>query len=288
MNITKVPILILLPILLFPLLLTSQASIHYCNRTCGSKTLQYPFGFSPGCDISLSCTNSAIYIGEFPVQTIDSENIMITIAAQCNRSIQTLRQLYSPNYAPTFRNAILLQKCSAPISPCVIPATLVQTHFESPSCDADTNNNSTINNSISSSNYNISCYTESQQRSFIDFENVTNRNCSYFVSSIFLESLNNSTSSVSLEVQIVQLGWWLEGNCQCSEYANCTSSVQLPETGRNGSRCKCKDGFEGDGYLAGSDCRKVSSVCNPEKYMSGKCGGTTRVAVLIGGNWSFH
>lgn len=165
----------------------------------------------------------------------------------------------------------------------MIPATLVQTHFESPSCDADTNNNSTINSSISSSNYNISCYTESQPRGFIDFENVTKRNCSYFVSSIFLESLNNSTSSVSLEVQIVQLGWWLEGNCQCSEYANCTSSVQLPETRRNGSRCKCKDGFEGDGYLAGSGCRKVSSVCNPEKYMSGKCGGTTRVAVLIGG-----
>jgi serine/threonine protein kinase len=87
---------------------------------------------------------------------------------------------------------------------------------------------------------------------------------------------------VSLEVQVVQLGWWLEGICKCSESANCTTLVS-PETGKESFRCKCNQGYDGDGYLDGKGCRKVSSVCNPERYMSGKCGGTTRVAVLIGG-----
>lgn len=33
----------------------------------------------------------------------------------------------------------------------------------------------------------------------------------------------------------------------------------------------------------------LSSVtdCNASKYMSGTCGGTTRVAVLVGGNFTF-
>lgn len=112
------PSLVLLQILLLPLL---TAHVSTCNRSCGSNTLQYHFGFSSGCNISLSCNNSNIFISEFPVLFIVTENIMITVEATCNHPFQNLHQLYNPNYAPTFRNTILLESCSTPISPCILP-----------------------------------------------------------------------------------------------------------------------------------------------------------------------
>jgi serine/threonine protein kinase len=39
----------------------------------------------------------------------------------------------------------------------------------------------------------------------------------------------------------------------------------------------------GDGYRGGSACRKESRSCNPSRFLSGRCGGTTGVGVLIGG-----
>ncbi|XP_040996983.1 wall-associated receptor kinase-like 14 [Juglans microcarpa x Juglans regia] len=254
-----------LAIFLLPLFI-AQASARNCNRSCGIKTVPYPLGFSSGCDVRLNCTDSGMFIGEFPVQSVNADEITVSIAASCNRSVQTFFHLFSHHFAPTSRNAILLGKCTAPALPCTIPATLVQTHFESSGCDA---NNSTIN-----------CYTERSPHDFIDYVHLTAKSCQYFVSSISAE--NDSSLAVSLEVQVVKLGWWLEGACQCSINANCTALL-APMTGRPSFRCRCNEGYEGDGFRAGEGCRKVSSACNPKKYMSGQCGGTTRVAVLIGG-----
>ncbi|GFZ10274.1 protein kinase superfamily protein [Actinidia rufa] len=80
----------------------------------------------------------------------------------------------------------------------------------------------------------------------------------------------------ALDVQVVELGWWLQGGCLCSQNANCTEVMSSVE-GRRGFRCRCLEGFVGDGY------RAASSSCNAGKYMSGQCGGTTRVGVLVGG-----
>ncbi|MCD7448862.1 hypothetical protein HAX54_046956 [Datura stramonium] len=51
---------------------------------------------------------------------------------------------------------------------------------------------------------------------------------------------------------------------------------------RNGFGAGVKDGFVGDGFQDGDGCRKVSR-CNPSRYLSGRCGGTTRIGVLVGG-----
>ncbi|KAJ6398509.1 hypothetical protein OIU77_019326 [Salix suchowensis] len=67
---------------------------------------------------------------------------------------------------------------------------------------------------------------------------------------------------------------------RCSNNGNC-SEVTL-QNGGSGFRCQCNDGFAGDGFNAGNGCRRVSK-CNASRYMSGKCGGTTRVVVLVGG-----
>ncbi|KAE8100579.1 hypothetical protein FH972_018465 [Carpinus fangiana] len=266
---TEYPILVFLALIgVLPLLVAARA--QSCNRSCGSKTLPHPFGFSSACGIRLTCTNSAIFISEFPVQFVNPDTVTLTITAKCNRSFQTLSSLFTHNYAPTSRNAILLQNCSEDMPPCTLPANIgVQTQFESNDCEA---NNTSTNN--------ISCYMEGKKRAFIDYHNVTKRNCRHFVSSISAESFNDS--ALSLEVQVVELGWWLHGGCQCSESGNCTQLVS-PKTGQQSFRCRCNEGYEGDGYRAGTGCRKVSSTCNAKRYMSDKCGGTTRVATLIGG-----
>lgn len=121
----------------------------------------------------------------------------------------------------------------------------------------------------------------------MNLQNLTNKHCTYLMSSIAAEDLRNNSdvsavTAVSLEVETIELGWWLEGECQCSKDANCTR-LKSPIDKKPGYRCRCKEGFTGDGYLAGSGCRKDSSTCNPAKYMSGQCGGATRFVVLIGG-----
>ncbi|THG08132.1 wall-associated receptor kinase-like 14 [Camellia sinensis] len=243
-----------------------------CSRSCGGAPpyFPFPFGFSAGCPIQLQCTaNGTAVIDGFPVQTVTSDTILINLPAQCNRPIQFLGGLFTQNYAPTSKNGILLQNCTSPITACVIPTTMVQTHFELLDCGSRKKNN-------------ISCYSEqNKENEFINYSNVKSQGCESLFSAISVSSMGNS-SAVSLDVQVVQLGWWLDGDCMCSGNANCTN-VSSPTDGGRGYRCQCLDGFVGDGYRDGLGCRKDSSACNPAKYMSGECGSTTRVGVLVGG-----
>ncbi|CAK9171757.1 unnamed protein product [Ilex paraguariensis] len=245
-----------------------------CNRSCGtvqSKHLPFPFGFSSGCQIRLNCTkNGTMVIDDFPVQQVTSDSILVNLPAQCGRPVETLHHLFSPNYAPTSHNGILLQNCSTPLTACLIPTTMVQTHFELLDCGSKDDN--------------ISCYSEQNNRSlFIDYYNLTRSRCRSLFSAISVVSLGGiNSSAVSLEVQVVQLGWWLEGHCQCSDHAHCTK-IFPPVNDRLGYRCQCLEGYRGDGYRAGLGCRKESTACNPSKYLSGRCGGTTRIGALIGG-----
>ncbi|KAK1404281.1 putative wall-associated receptor kinase-like 14 [Heracleum sosnowskyi] len=93
-----------------------------CNRTCGTQTkVQYPFGFSPGCEIELNCANNAnIQIGDFHVLNVTSDSILVNIPGKCNRSIDIIKQLIGKNYAPTSTNSYLLQNCTGPVRGCGI------------------------------------------------------------------------------------------------------------------------------------------------------------------------
>ncbi|KAI9113277.1 hypothetical protein K1719_015802 [Acacia pycnantha] len=274
--IIKHSLLFLLVLFLLPLI-TAQSNRPHCLQTCPEHSLPnlpHVFGFSSGCAIRLNCTPSGrILIGDYPVHSINSDTIIVGVKSQCNRPFRTFHQLFGRSYAPTSRNAILLQNCRETASPCVIPATMVQTHFESENC--------------SSGGGNLSCYYENSTVGFMNLQNLTNKHCRYLMSSIAAEELRNSSdisaaTAVSLEVETIELGWWLEGGCQCSRHANCTR-LKSPVDKKPGYRCRCREGFTGDGYLAGNGCRKASSSCNPARYMSGQCGGTTRFVVLIGG-----
>ncbi|KAL6982816.1 non-specific serine,threonine protein kinase [Sarracenia purpurea var. burkii] len=254
-----------------PLIAAAAQTPPKCNRSCGvgpAKHLQFPFGFSSGCPIRLNCTsNGTVVIGEFPVQTVTSDGILVSVPSKCGRPIQTLDRLFSHNYAPTSHNGILLENCSSPISGCLIPYTTVKTRFELLNCGTSNK---------------ISCYSEqNKENEFIDYQNLTRSGCRSLFSAISVDSIGNS-SAVILDVQVVKLGWWLDGDCLCSANANCTE-VSSPITGRQGYRCRCLEGFVGDGFRAGLGCRRASSACDATKYMSGQCNGTTRIVTLVAG-----
>lgn len=110
---------------------------------------------------------------------------------------------------------------------------------------------------------------------------VNGTGCKFLFTAVSYEDAENVTSLV---FSVAELGWWVDGACSCSENANCRSLVS-PVTGGLGFRCKCKDGYEGDGFAAAAGvqgCTKVSS-CGTSGYMSGRCGGSNRVGVLVGG-----
>ncbi|XP_057503964.1 wall-associated receptor kinase-like 14 [Actinidia eriantha] len=243
-----------------------------CNPTCGAKQLQYPFGFSSGCPIPLNCTgNGTVLIGEFPVQTLASDHVKVHIQADCNRPIETLNDLFSRNFAPTSHNGILLRDCEAPVTRCPIPSTAVQTRFELKTCDSKSNKSD-----------NVSCYSEKRvEREFMDLGVLKGSGCRSLFSAIAVETAGNG-SEVTLDVQVVKLGWWLEGGCACSDNANCTE-VTSPVNGHRGFRCRCLDGFVGDGFRVGFGCRRASSSCDPAEFVWAQCNGTTRVGILVGG-----
>ncbi|KAL0325671.1 UNVERIFIED_CONTAM: Wall-associated receptor kinase-like 14 [Sesamum radiatum] len=266
----KLEFLNLIFLLLTTILVPSSPAAAWCNHSCGGRKLPFPFGFSPGCPIQLNCTsNGTILAAEFPVQSVSGDTILVNLPPMCGRPVEALRRLFAANFAPTSHNAILLQNCRNSSSGCFIPTTMVQTHFELLECEAK--------------NDSISCYSETNNAtSFIDYNNLTRSGCGSLFSAISMESFANS-SSVSLDVQIVRIGWWLHGACRCSENAKCIPVTPPAEKSSPAYRCECLEGFAGDGFRDGLGCRKESLGCNPSKYLSGECGGTTRVGVLVGG-----
>ncbi|PWA84276.1 concanavalin A-like lectin/glucanase domain-containing protein [Artemisia annua] len=247
------------------------------NYTCPGSQLnqvRYPFGFSSNCEIPLNCTsNGEILIGEFPIQEINDNNLLVSLPAKCGRAVNALSHLYSDHYAPTSNNAILMQNCTEQVKTCMIPATMLRTNLEIVNC------------SDGQGGYgNVSCYSSDGNHSamFIDYGNVTRLGCRFLFSGVASEMIGDNSPAVSLDIQMVRLGWWLKGSCDCSNDADCTNIIS--PNGRDGYRCTCRNGFVGDGYKASSGCRIVKdhSGCNPSRYFSGHCGGTGRVGVLVG------
>uniref|UniRef100_A0A7N0TAB9 Protein kinase domain-containing protein n=1 Tax=Kalanchoe fedtschenkoi TaxID=63787 RepID=A0A7N0TAB9_KALFE len=241
-----------------------------CERSCGSGKsvirLNYPFGFSEGCEIRLDCSRSenGMRIGDFHVQSVTASNIFVNVTPKCNRPLEAIELLFGRNFGLTWKNSLLLQDCSsqAGLGGCLIPTGLVESRFKLEKCDARSDN--------------ISCYSEDKRGRKVELMNHTALHqvkCTSLFSSV---AVNFDT----LELNRVELSWWLDGSCKCHQDANCTTVSLLD--GTSGYRCSCKEGLHGDGFADGEGCRKVPH-CNPARYLSGHCGGTTRVIVLIGG-----
>lgn len=243
-----------------------------CDRTCrngkSTKRVPYPFGFSPACAIRLTCANATVKIGEFEVQNVTADSIFVNLPTKCHRQITSLHPLFGPNYGMTRQNSLLLQNCTTHQNGCVIPTSLVEQRFNLKTCGVGSDN--------------ITCfswpYNENKSASFMSFNDLSRTGCNYLFSSLAFNSGGNSAGS--LEFQLLELGWGLNGSCNCSKNADCTPNVTLAN-GISGHRCRCQEGFEGDGFVAGDGCRRTSD-CSASKYLSGKCGGT-RIGALVGG-----
>nr|TKS02142.1 wall-associated receptor kinase-like 14 [Populus alba] len=254
---------------------TQKSNSSACESSCGTgksvKVVPYPFGFSGGCPIILQCDHTAgdVKIGEFHVQNITPNVIVTNILADCNRSIARIKPLFGKNFAPSLNNSLLLQNCNKTLNSCVIPTSSLRRDLKLANCGDQ--------------NYDLNCYSQ-RRRGFdtLRYENMTSTTCKSVFSSLFIWW---EGSAVSFQFERFELEWWLEGdyNTLCSNNANHTK-VKL-SNGGVGLRCHCADGFAGDGFAAGKGCRKGFPVskCSASKYMSGECGGTTRVGVLVGG-----
>ncbi|XP_075498659.1 wall-associated receptor kinase-like 14 [Primulina tabacum] len=239
-----------------------------CNQSCDDKSVQYPFGFSDGCKIKLSCNRNTgnITIDNFFVQNWTADHILISFPASCNRPIQELQGLFSQNYAPTWRNGLLLKNCSSRLKDCVIPSRLISSQIGDQEC-----------------NFNVTCYSQDieDETEFLDYEKVLSKgNCTFLHSSILVDMDGNSggvrgSSSVTLEFQTAELGWWLDGDCKCAANANCTEVVEGGE--RKGFRCKCNDGYAGDGFADGEGCKKAVPIYTSSRSRESKVG------ILMGG-----
>ncbi|KAG6737073.1 hypothetical protein POTOM_059939 [Populus tomentosa] len=226
----------------------AQTSGSNCASSCGSgksaRVVPYPFGFSNGCPILLNCesTEGEIKIGEFQVQNITPNGIVVNLPADCNRSIETIRSLFGPNYGPSWKNSLLLQNCSKPSNSCVISRSPFQGELHSKNCEAAKNDS-------------LSCY--SLPYSGIDtlsYEGVNSTHCRSVFSSL---ALGSDSPVVSFQYERIELEWWIEGPCRdnyCSKNGNC-SQVKL-QNGSAGFRCHCYDGFAGDGFTTGNGCRR--------------------------------
>ncbi|XVF59532.1 hypothetical protein PTKIN_Ptkin07bG0283600 [Pterospermum kingtungense] len=239
----------------------------FCSTSNFTRPLPFPFGFSPSCPIRLNCTKTGVKIGNFTVLNITSTNIIIQLPSECERPLDSLSVLFGENYALLATNSLLLQNCSKPLaSACEIRPMFLDRSFTLNSCLANSDN--------------ITCFSGKNRGGLLSFKEVNDTQCRFLFSStsIVMDSARNA--AVSLELERVNLEWWVNGDCNCDGNANCTTVMNGNRT--VGFRCVCNEGFEGDGFKKGGGCRRVSN-CNASKYMSGKCGGTTRVGVLVGG-----
>ncbi|XP_071707806.1 wall-associated receptor kinase-like 14 [Rutidosis leptorrhynchoides] len=242
---------------------------HVCKHNNHEITVPYPFGFSNSCEIRLKCVETGelhLHIGEYfySVFNITGDHILIKVPANCNRLYEQIGKFRTENYAMTSRNTLLMGNCSKKLNDCVVSPSVIQSRLNLPRCDG--------------SNTSLSCYSNDydDEIEFMNLDGLETAGCRVFYSSMMVDL--GGKLSVSMSFQVVELGWWVKGECNCDHNAVC-KNVTISDV-RVGYRCYCVEGYDGDGFVGGHGCQKVSR-CNASNYMSSECGGTTRVFILI-------
>ncbi|KAJ6838072.1 wall-associated receptor kinase-like 14 [Iris pallida] len=256
-------------IIFFLLLSRAQSQLSSnCTDTCGSRKVAYPFGFSSSCPIPLTCAEPDILLSSsshLRLRNITPDALLVEIPPRCDRPVgSAAASLFSRNFAPTRKNALLFRNCTAsPSPPCVISTRLVSDRLNLPNCGPRSDNLTCSTDQGLNGTYSSRDYLEAA-------------GCGFLFSSVVLEE----DDSV-LVIAAVELGWWLQGeDCRCSRNAACTR-VHSPEG--PGFRCRCKEGFDGSGFADGGGCYRVVTSCGSTKnHISDKC-GSNKIPVLIGG-----
>ncbi|KAJ1298157.1 hypothetical protein BS78_01G432200 [Paspalum vaginatum] len=285
--------LLLLPWMLLHAAAAGNAS---CARRCGDLTVQYPFGFSPGCEIQIGCDSAdgAAWVGAarelgLLLSNVTARALLLALRPDCSRPLNaSVDALFSDRYAPGSQNTLVVSSCrpasqaqAAHVSNCSV---------QQPSTYLD--NSSRCDRRAADS---IRCVfpppspqqpRDSTSALLPRFLNTTEvhairSECAGLVSAVSFWGAP-APAQAALLLATMELEWWMPGPCRCSPQANCTWFT-TPDAGQ-GFRCECAEGFEGDGFADGAGCRRVSKFkCNPSKYLSGDCGKTIQIVLLVAG-----
>ncbi|XP_066354697.1 wall-associated receptor kinase-like 14 [Miscanthus floridulus] len=277
--------LLLLPWLL-QLLHAAAAGNGSCARSCGGLTVQYPFGFSPGCEIPLGCddqANGTAWVGGtrelgLLVHNVTARAVVLSLPQDCSRGLNaSIQALFSKSYAPGSQNALVVSACS-PASPSHTSNCSDGDRYLDRSSQCNTTEPircvlpPVVPPAISSG---------SDQRFLNRAEMQTlAAECTGLVSAA--SYWDAPAPAPALLLGVMELEWWVVGEtCRCSRHATCTL-VTTPIAGQRAFRCECPEGYDGDGFADGTGCRRAPK-CNPSNYLSGDCGKTIQIALLVAG-----
>jgi interleukin-1 receptor-associated kinase 1 len=258
MDLLFVFLLLLLPDVAFS---TSTAA---CNRRCGDASpVPYPFGFTAGCPIALSCdattsTPNLPYRGgnnaSYRVLAFNStaSTVVLSLPSSCNRSIlDAKRALSGGNYAVSSRTGLFLRGgCGETNSTgCTVAAPVMSNLLRTAQC---------VENVTASAAGDVACVISSSPNTtsagvFLSWEKAEYTTCDEVLTSVLIAETPEGTES--MEFGLAELGWWLNGTCAnepCAANATC-SDVTTP-SGATGHRCACVTGMCGDGFSAGDGC----------------------------------
>ncbi|KAM0891195.1 hypothetical protein ACQ4PT_026561 [Festuca glaucescens] len=245
-----------------------------CERRCGGATpVDYPFGFSAGCPIVLSCNANTSTLSlpsgggdngtSYRIVAFNSTiaTILLAIPSSCRRSIPDARRVLSgTNYGVSARTGLILRGgCRETNSTsCAVPVAVMSRLLRTAQCG---------DNDTASAAGAVACVTSSSPNAtsagvFLQWNKTDNTECDDMLTSALLGETPDGTAS--MEFGLAELGWWLNGTCaggdeRCAANAAC-SDITTP-SGSAGHRCACVPGMRGDGYLAGDGCYVLGEDC---------------------------
>jgi len=244
-------------LLLLPWLLHAAAAGNgSCARSCGGLTVQYPFGFSPGCEIPLGCddqANGTAWVGGarelgLLVHNVTARAVVLSLPQDCSRGLNaSIQALFSKSYAPGSQHALVVSACS-PASPSHTSNCSDGDRYLDRSSQCNTTEPircvlpPVVPPPISSG---------SDQRFFNRTEMQTlAAECTGLVSAASYWD----APAPALLLGVMELEWWVVGEtCRCSRHATCTL-VTTPIAGQRAFRCECPEGYDGDGFADGTGC----------------------------------
>ncbi|XP_047049065.1 L-type lectin-domain containing receptor kinase IX.1-like [Lolium rigidum] len=243
-----------------------DAGFGGCQRWCGGTTVPYPFGFSAGCPINLSCdaTTSTPSLPSgggdngtsYRILAFNSttSTVVLVLRSSCSRSFTDARRTLSgANYGVSSRTGLFLRGgCRETNSTaCAVPAAVLSSLASTAQC-GDKNTTSAAGG--------VACVASNSPNAtsaggFLPWDKADNTTCDNLLTSALFAGTAEGTGS--LEFGLAELGWWLNGTCaggseRCAANATC-SNVATP-SGVQGHRCSCVAGMGGDGFSAGEGC----------------------------------
>ncbi|XP_044947185.1 L-type lectin-domain containing receptor kinase IX.1-like [Hordeum vulgare subsp. vulgare] len=244
-------------------ILSGTTAAALCNRRCGGTTVPYPFGFSDGCPIALSCdantsTPTLPYKGggsgtSYHVVSFNStiSTVMVGLPPSCNRSVADVRRALSgANYGVSARTMLYIRGChGASAFSCTMPAGFITSLLDKARCDGSDASVKCVASVAPNASVGLA------YRQFLRWENVEKASCDdVLASGVCLDIVDGV---LSLANEVAELAWWLNGTCAgggegCAANAMC-SDVNT-SNGSVGHRCTCAAGMDGDGFLAGDGC----------------------------------